>query len=153
MLVTLQNGITISTNKALLDIAMIHDYLANQSYWAANIPITIVESSIAHSLCFGVFAADEKQIGFARVVTDYSTFAYLCDVFILPAHQGKGIGKQLIATIHQHPNLQGLRRWMLATKDAYGLYEQAGWKHLSKEQAGRILTVHQPDLYKVKGEK
>ena len=128
----------ISTDKALLDVGMIHSYLAGKSYWATNIPRELVEKSIRHSLCFGVYH-QKKQIGFARLITDHATVAYLGDVFILEAYRGRGLSKWLIASIHDHPELQGLRRWLLATKDAHGLYEQFGWKRFEDEQKDRFM--------------
>lgn len=128
----------ISTDKKLLDIEVIHSYLAKQSYWAMNIPKEVVEKSILHSLCFGVFSVD-KQIGFARLVTDQATFAYLADVFILEDYRGKGLSKWLMHSIHAHPDLQGLRRWVLGTKDAHGLYEQFGWVKFGEEQLQRFM--------------
>ena len=136
----------ISTNTALLDIAAIHKYLSEESYWAKGIPYATVEKSITYSLCFGVYEGN-KQIGFTRLITDRTAFAYLCDVFILPAYQGKGLGKWLMQTMHAHPDLQGLRRWMLATKDAHGLYAQFGWVPMSEDQSKRFMQLHNPDVY------
>ena len=110
----------ISTASSLLHMDVIHDYLSKESYWARNIPGDIVERSISNSLCFGLYEKD-KQIGFARVVTDKATFAYLADVFIIENHRGKGLSKWLMEVILAHPALQGLRRIMLATRDAHGL--------------------------------
>jgi GNAT superfamily N-acetyltransferase len=117
---------TISTDKTKLDIPLIHQYLSQQSYWAQNIPLDIVERSIENSICFGVYHHD-KQVGFARVVTDQATFGYLADVFILPEHRGLGLSKQLVAFIMAYPSLQGLRRFMLDTRDAHTLYAQFGF--------------------------
>ncbi|CCH56590.1 GCN5-related N-acetyltransferase [Fibrisoma limi BUZ 3] len=122
-------GYTISTDKTKLDVTLIHQFLSQESYWAANIPREIVERSIKGSLCFGVYL-DGQQVGFARVITDEATFAYLADVFILSEHRGKGLSKQLMETISAWPTLQGLRRWILATRDAHTLYEQFGFKVL-----------------------
>lgn len=119
----------VSTDKSRFDVALIHKFLSQESYWAPNIPREIVERSIEGSLCFGVFQGDQ-QVGFARVVTDQATFAYLSDVFILPEHRGQGLSKKLVETIMNWPTLQGLRRWMLATRDAHTLYEQFGFKAL-----------------------
>ena len=123
----------ISTDPSKFDIALIHDYLCNESYWAKNIPIDIVKKSIAGALCFAVFQ-NKQQIGFARVITDHATFGYLADVFIIEKFRGKGLGKWLMQTIIQHPNLQGFRRWMLATRDAQGLYAQFGFKPLDNPE-------------------
>ena len=136
----------ISTNPALLDIPVIHQYLSEESNWAKGIPYATVQKSITHSLCFGMYEAG-KQIGLARLITDRTAFAYLCDVFILPSHQGKGLGKWLMQTVHAHPDLQGLRRWMLATRDAHGLYAQFGWQHFTEEQSKRFMQLHNPDVY------
>jgi GNAT superfamily N-acetyltransferase len=119
----------ISTDPARLDIAVIHEYLSNTSYWAAGRPLEVVRRGIENSLPFGVFKETE-QVGFARVITDYATFAWLCDVFVLPAFQGQGLGKWLIGVIVAHSRLQGLRRWVLTTKDAHGLYAQYGFTEL-----------------------
>jgi GNAT superfamily N-acetyltransferase len=118
----------ISTDKRLLDLPVIHGFLSH-SYWAAGIPLEIVEHSIAHSLAFGLYE-EKRQIGFARVITDHATFAYLADVFILEDFRGRGLGQWLIESVMSHPELQGLRRWMLATKDAHGLYRKSGFTDL-----------------------
>lgn len=118
---------TISTDKSRLDLTMIHQFLSQEAYWCLNIPKDIVQRSIENSLCFGVYQ-EEQQVGFARVITDYATFAYLADVFILPEHRGKGLSKQLMAEIMADSRLQGLRRWMLITFDAHGLYSQFGFQ-------------------------
>ncbi len=119
----------ISTDHARLDVPAIHAYLSGSSYWAAGRPLEVVRRSIDHSLPFGVYRGT-AQIGFARLVTDYATFAWLADVFVLPEFQGQGIGKWLIEVIVAHPRVQGLRRWVLATKDAHGLYAQYGFTPL-----------------------
>jgi GNAT superfamily N-acetyltransferase len=116
---------SISTDPARLDIDAVHAFLT-ASYWANGITREMVERSIAHSLPFGVYDGD-RQVGFARVITDRTTFAYLSDVFILPEAQGKGLGKWMIDVIVSHPELQGLRRWLLFTRDARGLYEKYGF--------------------------
>jgi len=121
---------TISTDPDRLDIGMIHDYLSNASYWGMGRPIEIVRRSIENSLSFGVYR-NTTQVGFARVVTDYATFAWLADVFILPEVQRRGIGKWLIGVVVSHPRLPSLRRWILATRDAHGLYSQYGFTPLS----------------------
>ena len=123
----------ISDNKTRLDISLIQQFLSQESYWAQTGPLDIVERSIANSLCFGVYK-QEQQVGFARVITDQATFAYLSDVFILPDHRGKGLSKQLIETISNWPSLQGLRRWVLITRDAHTLYEQFGFTALDKPE-------------------
>jgi GNAT superfamily N-acetyltransferase len=134
----------ISDDQNLLNIEFIHDYLSGKSYWAANIPFEIVKRSVAGSLCFGVYDR-EKQIGFARVVTDQAAFAYLGDVFIDEMYHGKGLSKWLMETMINHPLLQGLRRWMLSTKDAHGLYEKYGFTSI--EEPSRFMHRHNPHIY------
>jgi GNAT superfamily N-acetyltransferase len=140
-------GYRVSNDASLMDITMIHHYLSVDSYWAQNIPLEIVERSIKNSFCFGVYQYD-KQVGFGRLVTDKATFAYLADVFILPAHRGKGLSKLLLAAMHADPEMQGLRRWMLGTKDAHELYKQFGWKPLTEELFARFMQWYTPDVYK-----
>lgn len=137
----------ISTDISLLNIDVIHHYLSTESYWAANIPKEIVQRSVSNSLCFGLYH-EGKQIGFARLVTDKATFAYLADVFILETYRGKGLSKWLMETIQSHPELQGLRRWMLGTRDAHGLYEQFGWTVLDEDTRKRFMQRHFKDVYK-----
>jgi len=120
---------SISTELGRLDIQFIHGYLSNNSYWAKNRNREKVQRSIDNSLNFGVFH-EREQVGFARVVTDYATFAWLADVFILDEHRGRGLSKWLIEVILAHPELQGLRRWLLATRDAHGLYRRYGFTEL-----------------------
>ncbi len=133
----------ISTDPGLIDTGVVHEFLS-QSYWAKNIPRAIVEKMIKNALCFGVYYR-EKQVGFARIISDYATFAYLADVFVLPEHRGKGLSKALVGTIVAHPDLQGLRRWMLVTLDAQGLYEQFGFKHTAHPE--RHMEIHRPGIY------
>nr|WP_319572881.1 GNAT family N-acetyltransferase [uncultured Draconibacterium sp.] len=125
--------IEISTDKKRLDIKVIHNYLSNESYWAKGRTLETVQCSIENSLCFGVYI-ENKQVGFARVITDYAVFAWLLDVFILPEFQGKGYGKKLMEVIITHNHLQGLRRWGLGTDDAHGLYKQFGFAPLHKPE-------------------
>ncbi|WP_400192484.1 GNAT family N-acetyltransferase [Hymenobacter sp. B81] len=123
---------SISPDPARLDVGLIHDYLGRHSYWAPGISRELVERSIRHSLCFGVYdEATGAQVGFARVVSDQATFAYLCDVFVLEAYRGRGLSKQLMQYIIDYPALQGLRRWLLATRDAHSLYAQFGFTPLA----------------------
>ena len=141
----MQSSYTITTDRSKLDLPLIHHYLSEDSYWSKGIPMEIVRKSIEHSMCFGVLKG-ENQVGFARVITDFASFAYLADVFILPAHRGQGLSKMLLKSIHEHPELQGLRRWMLATADAHGLYRQFEWKELAAPE--RFMERHNPDVYK-----
>lgn len=120
-----RQNFTIDTEKSRLNMDFIHDYLSHQSYWAQGRPRDVVEKSIEHSICFGVYE-DNRQVGFARAVTDYATFAWLCDVFIAASHQGNGLGKWLIERVVDHPDLRELRITLLATRDAHELYRQYG---------------------------
>lgn len=123
-------GYRISTNKSDLDFNVIHSFISN-TYWAKGIPAETMQKAIDHAMCFGVFTDQNEQVGFARVITDTATFAYLSDVFILDAHRGKGLSKWLVEEIVAHPDLQNLRRFVLVTKDAHGLYEQFGFDAIS----------------------
>jgi GNAT superfamily N-acetyltransferase len=136
---------TVSTRRDRLDVSAIHAYLV-RSYWAEGIPRETVERSLRHSLCFGLYGAGGAQVGFARVVSDGATFAYLCDVYVLESEQGRGLGKWLIETAMRHPDLQGLRRFMLATRDAHGLYARHGFAPL--RAPARMMEILHPDLYK-----
>lgn len=120
---------SITTDKRRLNIPMIHRYLSESSYWARGRSLETVARSVEHSLCFGVFHDDAAQVGFARVVTDYSTFAWLCDVFILEEHRGRGLGKRLVQEVVSHTDLAHLRRILLATRDAHVLYRRYGAFH------------------------
>jgi len=135
-----KDGYTISTDKQLLDITVIHGYLSQESYWAQHIPVETVQRSIDNSLCFGIYH-QQQQIGFARLITDKATFAYMADVFILPEHRGKGLSKWLIQYMLAYPEVQGLRGWMLGTRDAHTLYEQFGWKRFTEEQVARYMRL------------
>jgi GNAT superfamily N-acetyltransferase len=134
----------ISTDPARIDLRAVHEFLTN-SYWARGIPLETVQRSIENSLCFGIYHGD-RQIGFARVITDRATFAYLADVFVLPDYRGRGLSKWLMECIIAHPDLQGLRRWMLATQDAHELYAQYGFSSLKAPE--RWMEIHRPDVYK-----
>ena len=123
------DGYLISTDKDLLQIEVVCRFLADESYWAMNRSREQTERAIKNSVCFGLYYG-ENLVGFARVVSDLATFAYLGDVFIVNEHRGKGLSKWLMRTIVEHPDLQGLRRWLLATRDAHGLYSQFGFDHL-----------------------
>jgi len=138
-----KKGFLISTDTALLDVTLIHHFLDQLSYWGKGISLQTVQTSIQNSLCFGVYQ-HQKQVGFARLVTDKATFAYLCDVFILPDFRKSGLSKWLLQTIRHHPDLQNLRRWTLATADAHGLYEQFGFMRMKNHD--RWMEIFQPQL-------
>ena len=129
---------SVSTDKSLLDISMIHEFLSTKAYWCLDIPKALVIKSIEQSMCFGVYAGG-SQVGFARIITDYATMAYLCDVFVIESHRGLGLSKLLVHTIMDHPDLQGLRRWMLVTRDAHGLYRNFGWNEVA--DASRYMEI------------
>lgn len=138
----------ISFDKAELDLDLIHAFLSG-SYWAKGIPRHIVETSIKHSFCAAVFAKDEdgkdEQVGFARLITDFATFAYLADVFVLPAHRGKGVAMRMLEAVQAHPELAGLRRWLLFTRDMQPLYAKLGWTPIPHPE--RCMERHDVDLY------
>jgi GNAT superfamily N-acetyltransferase len=140
----------VSSDPALLDLALIHEFLSNESYWARGVPMEVVERSIANSLSFGVYAAGaetaHEQVGFARVTTDRATSAYLQDIFILPNYRGLGLSRKLMEAILAHPELQGLRRWILATADAHKLYEKFGFSSLSTPD--RFMELYNPNVYR-----
>jgi GNAT superfamily N-acetyltransferase len=134
----------ISTDDKRLNLDLIHGFLT-ECYWAKGIPREVVARSIENSLCFGVYR-DGRQVGFARVISDYATYAYIGDVFVLESHRGRGLGKWLMECIMQHPRLQGLRRWSLVTRDAHGLYMQFGFTPLKAPE--RYMELHDPEVYK-----
>ena len=135
----------INNDKQQLDIVLIHRFLSEESAWAKDIPLEKVQQSIAHSLCFGGYE-NGQQIAFARVVSDFATFAYLMDVFVLKEHRGRGLSRQLMAAVQAHPQLQGLRRFLLASSDARGLYQKFGFKALGKPEI--MMEINHPDIYK-----
>lgn len=139
-----KNGFTVETDHSRLDSAAIHSYLS-RSYWSEGIPRAVVEKAIANSLCFGLFHG-AQQIGFARVVTDGATYAYLCDVYVLEEFRGKGLGVWLMECVMRHPDLQGLRRFSLATRDAHGLYRKFGFDALKKPQSQMEIVNY--EIYK-----
>lgn len=141
-----REDLAISTDPSRLDRALVARFLAG-SYWAKGIPQEVVDRSIEGSLCFGLYRG-QKQLGFARVITDYATFAYLADVFVVETSRGEGLGVWLMEVIMGHPSLQNLRRWMLVTRDAHGLYEKFGWRPLDHPE--RIMQIVEPDIYERK---
>jgi GNAT superfamily N-acetyltransferase len=151
----------VSTDRARLDLDVIHGSLTN-SYWAKGISRELVARALEHSLCFGIYdesggrvpgtanaaRVEEAQVGFCRVVTDLATVAYLGDVFVLETFRGRGLSKLLMECVMQHPALQGLRRWILLTRDAHGLYQQFGFTPL--KSADRYMELHRPDVYEIR---
>ncbi len=144
MVVTEMGRFLISTDQTKLDVDVVHNFLT-RSYWAAGIPRATVVRAIENSLCFGVYD-NAKQIGFARVISDYATYAYIADVFIVEAYRERGLGKELMASIMSHPKLQGLRRWSLGTRDAHGLYAQFGFKPVDNPSP-IMMEIVNADIY------
>ncbi len=134
----------ISTNKTTLDIDAIHEFLSTKAYWSLNIPKETVRTSIENSLCFGLYDG-EKQIGFARVISDFATIAYLGDVYVLGKYRGRGLSKWLMEVVMSHPQLQGLRRWILLTGDAHGLYRKFGWTDIADPSLW--MELHNKNVY------
>lgn len=135
----------VSTDPSLLDVPAIHRWLSEESYWTRGVPLDVVRRGVEHSLSFGLYAEDGRQAGLARIITDYATFAYVCDVFVLEEYRGRGLGVWLMECVATHPQLQGLRRWMLGTKDAHGLYEKTGFTQLAAPE--RWMERVNVDLY------
>src|SRR5260221_837630 len=143
---TVQKGdYIISTDKDKLDVAFIHDFLSKKAYWCLDIPFETVKRSVENSLCFGLYHGD-GQVGFARVITDYATIAYLGDVFIILDHRGNGLSKWMLEQIMGFPDLQGLRRWILLTSDAHELYRQFGWGAVASPE--KYMELVDPNVYK-----
>ena len=157
----------LSTDPSRLDLDLIHNFLTN-CYWAKGIPKEVVARSIEHSLCFGIYdesgeqtpvvakpvgrsAPRSVQVGFARVISDFATMAYLGDVFVLESQRGRGLGKWMMECVMRHPALQGLRRWILLTRDAHELYAKVGFTHLKSPE--RYMELHRPDVYETRGMK
>jgi GNAT superfamily N-acetyltransferase len=134
-------GYEISTDPARVDRALVHRFLSQDAYWARGVPRDVVDRCIENSLCFGVYRGAE-QVGFARVVTDRAAIAYLGDVFVVSGHRGRGLGKWLVETVMEHPDLQSLRRFMLGTADAHSLYERFGFRPLANP--GRMMEIARP---------
>lgn len=140
----MDNKYSVSADKMKLDKAMIHHFLSTKAYWSLGIPYEKVMRSIDNSLCFGLYLGEE-QVGFARVISDYTTVAYLGDVFITEEHRGIGLSKMLVQHIMQHPDLQGLRRWILLTQDAHELYRKFGWNNIAAPE--RWMEIHNKNVY------
>jgi GNAT superfamily N-acetyltransferase len=134
----------ISTDRSRIDLDAVHDFLTN-CYWAKGISRDLVARSIEHSLCFGIYHRGGEQAGFSRVVSDYATVAYIGDVFVFEPHRGQGLSKWLMECIVQHPLLQNLRRWILLTRDAHGLYSKFGFTAIAKPE--RYMELHSPNVY------
>jgi GNAT superfamily N-acetyltransferase len=134
----------ISTDRQRLNLDVIHGFLTN-CYWAKGIPREIVARSIEHALCFGIYDGGGAQVGFARVISDFATIAYIGDVFVLETHRGRGFGKWLMENITRHPALQNLRRWILTTRDAHRLYSQFGFSPVKAPE--RFMELHRPNVY------
>jgi GNAT superfamily N-acetyltransferase len=148
----------ISDDKTRLQLDVIYTFLSEESYWARGVPRSVIERAVEHSMCFGLYdvsqqnvseqkEGNERQVGFARLVTDRATFAYLADVFVLPELRGQGLSKMLMHFILEHPDVQGLRRWMLGTRDAHGLYAQFGFAPLDRPEI--FMQIHNPNVYNV----
>ena len=137
------SGYEITTDPARLDVAAIHAFLS-EAYWSPGIPRAVIERAVTNSICFGALH-DGAQVGFARVVTDRATFAYLADVYVLQEHRGRGLARRIMQAVIGHPDLQGLRRMLLATRDAHGLYTRFGFKPLAAPD--RMMEIHRPDVY------
>jgi GNAT superfamily N-acetyltransferase len=138
----------VCTDPARLDRELIHGWLSRESYWARGVPRAVVDKALDHSLCFGAYR-DGSQVGFARMVTDRATFAYLADVFVLPEARGQGCAKQLMDAVMAHPELQGLRRMALATRDAHSLYAQYGFTPLARPET--FMERYRPEVYRDPG--
>lgn len=137
------NGFIFSDDKQKIDPIAIHHYLSTQSYWAKDIPLQVVQTSIENSLCFGIYK-DTKQVGFARWITDKATFAYLADVYVEEQYRGLGLSKKLMSLMLFHKDLQGLRRYMLATQDAHGLYARFGFKAIENPERLMGIAIQNP---------
>lgn len=142
-----RDGFLVSTDPALLDLYAIHGFLTN-CYWAKGVPRDVVARSIEHSLCFGIYDGTGAQVGFARVISDFATIAYLGDVFVLESHRGRGLSKWMMECVMQHPALQGLRRWILLTGDAHGLYSKFGFTPVKAPE--RYMELHRQDVYEIR---
>ena len=136
---------SVSCDQAEMDFEVIHGFISN-SYWAQGMPKALLRKALANSLCFGVFDKDKQQVAFGRLITDKATFAYLADVFVLESHRGLGLSKLMMTSIMEHPDLQGLRRIMLATRDAHGLYAQFGFNAVDTPETLMQIRLENPYL-------
>jgi GNAT superfamily N-acetyltransferase len=137
----------LSDDPARLDLEAMHSYL-KRAYWSEDIPLDVVERAVRGSLCVGAYDAGGAQVGLVRCISDYATFCYLCDVYVLEEHRGRGLSKAMMAMVVAHPKLQGLRRWTLVTLDAHGLYEQVGFRAIANPE--RFMERIVPDIYRKK---
>ncbi len=140
----MSSAVVITNHLHEMDFQTIHEFIRN-SYWAKNIPVSTLQKALQNSLCFAALDAQQNTIGFARMVTDKATFGYLSDVFVLPEWRGHGVSREILEAVVAHPELQGLRRFMLATKDAHGLYTKYGFSPV--EDASPLMQIWQPDIY------
>lgn len=147
MLVDRVGSYTISDDRARLDLHAIHAYLT-RAYWSPGVPFEVVERAVAGSLCIGAYDAAGAQVGLARFVSDHATFCYVCDVYVLEEHRGRGLSKALLQMAFDHPTLQGLRRWSLVTSDAHGLYRQFGFVPVTQPE--RHMELRKPDIYRAR---
>ena len=139
------DGYSVSDEAARLDRDYVYGWLATQSYWARDLPRAVFERSVDGAMCFGIYAPERAQVGFARCISDRATFGYLGDIFVDDAHRKRGLSKFLVATILGHPELQGFRRWSLVTGDAHGLYARFGFSSLA--EPGKHMERHNPNIY------
>ena len=139
-----KDGFCITDDTGRVDVLAVHAFLSTQAYWCLNIPFERVKKAVENSLNFSLFDEGGRQIGYARIISDRSTIAYLGDVYVLPEWRGHGLSKWLIETVMQHPELQGLRRWILLTQDAHGLYRQYGWKDVVRPERWMEVTPEGP---------
>jgi GNAT superfamily N-acetyltransferase len=138
-------SVEISTDRDRIDTDLVHEFLSRQTDWAAGIPRGTLERSLHNSLVFGAYTSDGRQVGFARAITDYATFAHIADVFVLPDWRRQGLGKRLVEAVLTHPKLQGLRRWSLATRDRHGLYARYGFTPLAEPEIHMELCSGRPE--------
>lgn len=136
----------LSDDAERLDVKAVHAFLSEASYWAGGIPFTLVERAIRNSLCVGAYDAAGRQVGFARFISDYVTYCYVCDVYVLEPHRGRGLARQMVGFALRHPQLQDLRRWMLVTRDAQQVYRELGFKPVAYPE--RHMEISIPDFYR-----
>jgi len=140
-----KNGYLVSTDQEKLNIELIHNWLSTEAHWSLEMPIELVKRAIEHSLCFGIYSPEGDQVGFGRIVTDFTTFAWVTDVFVLKAYRGQGLARFLMESMRAHPDLQVLRRWLLGTSHAAGFYQKLGFEPLENPET--YFTIHISDMY------